>query len=465
MKGQDKTKGQLIDELRKLRKRIVELKVLESKRKRAEEALKRERSILNNIIELSPYSVSVYNADGHYVRGNRAYLRLFGGITPPPKYSIFNDPILKREGLREKLLQLKKGKAVESPIEVWYNPREVRSDLPDRRVYTRGVAFPTVDRDGKVENIVIMHEDITERKKAEEALKKSEEKYRTFVENITDVIFTLDSQGVFDYVSPAVERISGYKAEEVEGQSFTHFAHPADVSGVEMALKRILDGQSEPFEFRVLNKDGAIRYVHISSRLLREDNRLVGITGIMTDITKRKSAEETIRQLAYYDSVTGLPNRVLFNDRFAVALALARRNKKKLVVMLLDLDYFKNVNDRLGHSVGDQLLRGVGERITTILRKSDTVARMGGDEFMILLTESPQIKDTRQVANKILESVRAPFEFDNHKLNITTSIGIAVYPEGGEDTDALMKNADIAMYVAKARGRNNYQRWTPKTQR
>lgn len=177
------------------------------------------------------------------------------------------------------------------------------------------------------------------------------------------------------------------------------------------------------------------------------------------ELAERKRAEETIRQLAYHDTLTGLPNRMLFNDRLGVALAQARRHKLKVAVMLLDLDHFKDVNDSLGHSVGDQLLQAVGERLEALLRESDTVCRMGGDEFLLLLPEMAKVEYAGKAAERVLEVIREPFSLANHKLRVTTSLGIAIYPDDGEDGDTLVKNADVAMYLAKDKGRNNYQRY------
>jgi diguanylate cyclase (GGDEF)-like protein len=179
------------------------------------------------------------------------------------------------------------------------------------------------------------------------------------------------------------------------------------------------------------------------------------------ELAERKRAEETIRQLAYFDHLTGLPNRMLFNDRLKLELAHAHRNQQKLAVMLLDLDRFKKANDELGHSVGDQLLQAVGERLTALLRQSDTVGRMGGDEFLLILPEISGPADTHKIAQKILEAIREPFILPDHELSITTSIGIAVYPTDGEDGETLVRNADSAMYRAKEAGRDNYQRYTP----
>lgn len=176
------------------------------------------------------------------------------------------------------------------------------------------------------------------------------------------------------------------------------------------------------------------------------------------ELTQRRQAEETIKQLAYHDTLTGLPNRMLFRDRLRVALAQARRHQDRVAVMMLDLDDFKRVNDTLGHAAGDQLLKAVGQRLVAMLRESDTVCRMGGDEFLLLLSEMERPDFADKVAERILERIRQPFTLEDRPLRITTSIGSALYPDDGGDGDTLIKNADIAMYAAKQMGRDNHQR-------
>jgi diguanylate cyclase (GGDEF)-like protein len=178
------------------------------------------------------------------------------------------------------------------------------------------------------------------------------------------------------------------------------------------------------------------------------------------ELAQRKQAEEAIRQLAYHDTLTGLPNRTLFNDRLAVAFGRARRHRHKVAVVMLDLDRFKEVNDRLGHSVGDQLLKAVGQRLVALLRESDTVSRMGGDEFLLLLPEMERIEYAAKAAERILHAVREPFFLEQQTVSITTSVGVAIYPDDGKDGETLVKKADIAMYRAKDLGRDNYQRYT-----
>jgi len=171
--------------------------------------------------------------------------------------------------------------------------------------------------------------------------------------------------------------------------------------------------------------------------------------------------QEAIKQTAYRDALTGIPNRMLFNDRISTMLSWTGSHQPKFVVMMLDLDRFKNINDTLGHSAGDQLLRFVGERLTGLLRKSDTVARMGGDEFMMLIPELTRIEEVRMLAQRILEAVRKPFRWEGPEINVTTSIGIAFYPDDGKKAEELVKNADAALYRAKDLGRNTFQCFTP----
>jgi diguanylate cyclase (GGDEF)-like protein/PAS domain S-box-containing protein len=182
-----------------------------------------------------------------------------------------------------------------------------------------------------------------------------------------------------------------------------------------------------------------------------------GVVVVIRDITERKQTEEKIRQMAYHDSLTGLPNRKLFSDRLNIAIVQAQRNQKKVGIAMLDLDHFKDVNDTLGHTMGDLFLKATAERLHADLRKGDTIARFGGDEFVLILPDLETIEDAIQVAQKIVDSFCQPFLIDTHQLVVTTSIGIAVYPNDGTDDDLLLRNADIAMYQAKQAGRSRYE--------
>jgi diguanylate cyclase (GGDEF)-like protein len=192
-----------------------------------------------------------------------------------------------------------------------------------------------------------------------------------------------------------------------------------------------------------------------------KQGELMGFVLMFNDVTERRLYVDTIHHLAYHDALTGLPNRALLNDRLDQALASYGRNKAGGALMIMDLDRFKDVNDSLGHSMGDLLLKAVSERLKWLLRKSDTVSRMGGDEFVLLLPTISSEQSAAMTAAKIVTAFREPFICNGHTLNVTASIGIADFPEDGEDAETLLKNADIALYRVKEHGRNNFQRFTP----
>jgi diguanylate cyclase (GGDEF)-like protein len=187
---------------------------------------------------------------------------------------------------------------------------------------------------------------------------------------------------------------------------------------------------------------------------------VVGILGSYEDITERQFAQEKIRYQALHDLLTGLPNRTLFNEELSVSLANAANSQSLLAVMFLDLDRFKTINDTLGHAIGDRLLQGVAERLTTCLHDSGIVARWGGDELTVLLPQLNCIEEAAKVAQRILDTIKQPFNLEGHQLHISSSIGIALYPQNGEDAETLLRNADAALYRVKQQGRNNYQFYT-----
>jgi len=201
--------------------------------------------------------------------------------------------------------------------------------------------------------------------------------------------------------------------------------------------------------------------VGYAAPLFDSSGRTRGAIGAFLDITARKRAEEQVRDLAYHDALTGLPNRLLFQDRLALAVAQAHRHRQGLAVLFLDLDRFKVINDSLGHTVGDRLVREVAARLRTCVREGDTVARLGGDEFTLLLPHVGQAVDAAKVAKKVLDLVRIPFDIDGRELFVTASMGISLYPDDGTDAETLVKNADTAMYRAKEQGRDLYQLYTP----
>jgi len=304
---------------------------------------------------------------------------------------------------------------------------------------------------------------ITERKQAEEALRESEERFRQFFENEPGYCYMISPEGVILDVNIAALNALGYKKEELAGKPLKTTYAPESLPRMkQLFVKWKETGELSDEEMVISTKEGDRRTVLLSTSVVKDrDGKTLHSVSVQKDITERKRAEERLAHIATHDPLTGLPNRQALNDRLDLELSHAHRNKQKLAVIMLDLDHFKNVNDTLGHSMGDQLLKAVGNRLTSLQRKSDTIARLGGDEFMLILPEISETVVAEEITRKLLDAVREPYVIDGHKLCITTSIGVVIYPEDAEDRETLVKNADIAMYRAKEMGRNTYQRYTP----
>ena len=302
---------------------------------------------------------------------------------------------------------------------------------------------------------LVIAADVTDRRRAETKLRESEERYRQLFEQNLAGVFRTTTDGRILEVNDAMLRMFGWTREELPSISAVDVYF--DAEDRKHLMSRLAQQRSlSNIEVRMKRKDGAVVWV-LENMMLREGPDGEVIEGTIIDITDRKAAQDQIEFQAYHDTLTGLPNRLLFRDRIGVALAHARRTRRSAAVVFLDLDQFKLVNDTLGHTVGDGLLHAVAERLVRCVRAEDTVARMGGDEFTILLADLHDNRAASTVASKILETISSPIVVEHHELFITTSIGIALFPEDGEDAESLLKSADRAMYRAKEMGRNNYQ--------
>ena len=295
-----------------------------------------------------------------------------------------------------------------------------------------------------------------------EALRQIEERYGALADRLPAVVFIWEAgvDGCCLYISPSIEEMLGFPQSEWLGQSrlWQRRVHPDDYERVVQAeLDAMLTGTPLSIEYRLLARDGGVVWVRDDSTVVRDpDGRQPGLFyGVFTDVTERKRAEAEIEHLAMHDSLTGLPNRSLLLDRLRQTLSRAQRRPSMTAVLFLDIDRFKRINDGLGHSAGDQVLREVAARLTHALRPADTVARFGGDEFCMLCEDLEGVEEARAIADRIAQVLQPPLALEDGDLNLTASIGIALTEGDGADiaADALIRDADAAMYRAKERGR------------
>jgi diguanylate cyclase (GGDEF)-like protein/PAS domain S-box-containing protein len=327
------------------------------------------------------------------------------------------------------------------------------------------------DTGGKVIGIITTCEDITARKDMEEKLKESEEKFRSLVDSTDDSIFLLDSNYKFLFMNKKHLFRMGISEGEYTGRSFIEF-HPPEEAGEFIAKVDEVFRTGESIHNEYKGQKNNQYFLQTLSPIKDQYGMPEAVTVISKDITEHKKTEEQVRFLAYFDSLTGLPNRFFFKELLDKALSHAERHKLILATLFLDVDNFKRINDTLGHDIGDELLQAVTARLLKSVRNSDsisrandntitnTLSRLGGDEFVVLLSEIADVPDAAVVARRLLKDISEPYMLKGHKVIITASVGISVYPSDGEDAQSLLKYADLAMYHAKDIGKNNYQYYT-----
>ena len=319
---------------------------------------------------------------------------------------------------------------------------------------------PIKSASGKIIGVGVLARDLTERKRAAKAQKMATEEIQDLYNNSPCGYHSLDKDGVFVRMNDTELSWLGYSRDEIIGKkklSDVITAESREVFNREFAGFKER-GSVRDLEFDMVRKDGTTMPVLLNATVITDEsgNYLMSRSTIY-DITERKRLEQELTLMATRDGLTGLPNRTLLYDRFKVAAAQAERENQKIAIMMVDLDKFKIVNDKLGHDLGDRLLVAAAGRLTDALRKSDTVARMGGDEFVLQLPGIDDKEHAVTVARKIIEDFRRPFILKGQKITITVSMGIVIYPEDGTNIDSLIKSADKLMYRAKEDGRNNYK--------
>ncbi|MGA9801715.1 MAG: EAL domain-containing protein [Terriglobales bacterium] len=346
----------------------------------------------------------------------------------------------------------------------WVNRSAEASYWFDLREWVRGLAALVLLFDFYSVYQCLQLQRIRRQLAEQQALRQAEEKYRAIFEDAVVGIFQITPEGRPLSVNRALAEMHGYDSPEQLLAEVSNVVHQLFVDPNRMdELRQMLEekGAVRGAEIEVYRRDRTKKWVLMSLRAVRDiHGNTVLNEGIVEDISDRKDAEEQVQLLAYYDALTGLPNRTLLRDRLSQALASARRRKDKVALLFLDLDRFKDINDSMGHSAGDLLLKEVAARLKRWAREQDTVARLGGDEFLIVLTDVKDIPGAAVAAERLMDAMTAEFVVQGHPLMVSCSLGISIFPEHGADGETLIKNADAAMYSAKDYGRNNFQFFT-----
>ena len=429
--------------------RILEKLIRE--REQAGQALQEQLHFNQALFNAIPNPVFYKDREGRYLGCNAAFSRFYG-LSP------------------EDLV----GKTVYevAPREVADTYRQMDDALfakPGLQIYEYNVPLPTGemrslmfnkatfnDSNGNVAGLVGVIVDLTERKREQEQLAEAEALFRGLVEQSLAGIYIIQDK-LFTYVNPRMANIFGYTPDEMLRLGPYDIVLPEEHDRLQENLRKRSEGDAASRNiYRSRRKDGSLIEVEVHSRPMEYQGR-PALIGILLDITEQQKAERQLNFLAFYDVLTGLANRTLFLDHLKLAMAGAKRHDTLMALHFLDLDRFKEINDTLGHHVGDLLLQSVAARLKECLRDTDTVARLGGDEFAIIQTDLEGIEGAETLALKIMETLAQPFNLDGNEVYTSTSIGITVYPVEYAEPEQLLKNADMAMYAAKNQGRNNFQ--------
>jgi diguanylate cyclase (GGDEF)-like protein/PAS domain S-box-containing protein len=409
------------------------------------------------LLDAIPNPVYFKDRDSRYQMYNRAWAELHGADVNwigKTAFDMLDEPSAREHHERERTL-------LERPSSITYEallPGLAGAD-PRQLLYNK-VSF--VDQKGDVAGLIGIITDVTRYKETERALEASEARFRVLTESTIDLISVCDTDGTLQYQSAALRHLLGYDPADTVGKNVFDLVHRDDIEHVKAAFRRIGETRqlTEPVEFRLRHRDGGWRTFESLGTNCLSNPHIRGIVWNSRDVTDRKVIQQRIQHLAYHDNLTGLPNRSLLQDRLARSIARAERSGRKVAVLFIDLDNFKNINDTLGHDVGDELLRQVSRRLSECVRLEDTIARQGGDEFIVLLDNLDDGRNASIVAQKVLNALRQPLQLGGTEQHVSGSVGIAVYPEDGRDAQTLMKNADTAMFHGKSLGKNTYQYFT-----
>jgi diguanylate cyclase (GGDEF)-like protein/PAS domain S-box-containing protein len=400
---------------------------------------------------VSDYAILMLDAEGRVRSWNQGAERITGyraGEILGKHFACFYLP--------EDVEAGKPQRELERALAEWRLQEEGWRVRKDGSRFWANVVITPIYENGALRGFSKVTHDLTDRRRVEQALKETEERFRLLVEGIRDyAILMLDPDGRVTSWNQGAERIKGYSEEEILGEHFSRLYPPEDVDAGKPseALKRaVAQGSFQDEGWRV-RKDGSRFWASVVMTPLHENGELRGFAKITRDVTERKELMEQLEKQALHDSITGLPNRVLFMERLRAALTRLERHHQSVAVLFLDVDRFKLINDSLGHEIGDQLIVALGERLRGVVRPQDTVARFGGDEFALLCEEIDDEQHAVAIAERIIEALKVPLALKEHELVVSTSVGVAVARDSTTRVESLIGDADAAMYRAKAQGR------------
>jgi diguanylate cyclase (GGDEF)-like protein/PAS domain S-box-containing protein len=434
-------------------------------RKAIQDALRTSEARFRAMSDTSPLGIFVSDAQGSCVYTNAAYHKI-SGLTFEQTLGTNWSMAIHPEDRQRVLAEWRDAARSQAPFQTEF--RFLRKDSSVVCTRVNGAAM----HDGMVPHAYVQTvEDITERKStefglraAEEALFEEKERAKVTLNSIGDAVLTTDLLGNVTYLNQVAEAMTGWSHDEALGRPLVEVFRIIDgttrQAAANPAQRAIQEDRTVGLaaDCVLVRRDGFESGIEDSAAPIHNrDGRVAGAVIVFHDVSESRAMVLKMAHLAQHDFLTGLPNRVLLTERLSQSIRLAHRHGKQVALLFLDLDYFKHINDSLGHAIGDQLLQSVAERLSACVRASDTVCRQGGDEFVILLTEIEQPQDAVHVAETLRTALDAPHLIGGHELHVTLSMGISVYPEDGIDVDTVMQNADTAMYHAKASGRNNYQ--------
>lgn len=428
--------------------------------RRSEKNLVDSESNLRSLINATPDFVYLKDTEGRWIEANDYMIRLFQ--LENVSYQGKNSKELAESSAIYRKIQ---PNCVKSDKAAWEKGQIVRveQELPladGRTIICDVIKAPIFYEDGAPKGIVVFGRDITHYKKMEYSLLESEQQYKSLFEYHPDGIFVVDRKGKIMSTNPGIHKITGYSEQEIQELSFEPIIIKEDLQRTNDHFRKTKQKEVQSFQISIRHKGGYLVELDVLSFPLIVEEEILGIIGIAQDITDRKRAEEKMNYMAFHDDLTGLPNRRLFRKELRIALKQAI-NKTEMALLFLDLDRFKHVNDSLGHAAGDKLLQVISDRLSKQIPKNTTLARMSGDEFILLLPKISSHNEVEQLAQKLLQDLAIPVELEGFAFHITSSIGISLYPLDGEEVEPLIKNADIAMHRAKAQGKNTYKFYAP----